>query len=862
LEEVRTSGETDDDSDNEDQRTSLSSLSSTASKEGEERTVESMDSQDFLNQHNDFCDVCNEGGDLLCCTTCSLVFHLKCVRPTLEKLPTGDWSCPHCIISGLAVVVQGKEEKQALKKNSKAWKAAAAGVRQMGRLRKAARSKKEADDKNDSEADDGSEEDKANMDDRKHSSSEETEFHRNTASEADETKKSAEKPKKNMELFKIRDSFSPSLKVENNNASVRVKRPRKPVTLYDPQNCPASEWQSDEQVDRLLKSEPSKQEEEKSGDDDLESVASVLKRKRKSGDAEGSNISESENDDDDSATKWCKFCKDDSNIPLCVFCACRVCFGKHDKAKTLLCDKCDEEYHSYCLDPPLASIPKGSKKWFCPSCDTTESSPKQHKTRRTSAPMSTPKASGTPTSTAFSEKGSSTGRPRGRPPKNSPSNTTPTPRKRGRPPKSASSTPSTLNPTPRKRGRPPKNLTPTDDSKKRASSPDALVDTSSHKKARATITSVETKSPASSTENDGGSGKKSRSGRMLKRSSFHDERDEGEQHLRSSRAFYENALSTETVSTTSRDAEPGESKNSDDTDPPKAAQDTETPPAVPNNTVASTPAVEEEAKPDQPMAGKSQLPPPPPVITAAAAISKDGNNLPSTDVRPPGPPSISKQSPITIPTSAPTLVMPKEEKDVLTNTALPVKIEKLASLPSSLPQGPPARPNQGRPLTSAATAIPVQKGSEEKLAIPAAPLVAAVKKVAAPSAATNINAPALAAAAMKSATAAGETEDEKSGAQAKVPRRKPGARECMQISRRFGVRVIPERYMDTLLDYCTRGKVEHLIRMRERLDEHSRFLESQLGGLEALVREKGESDAVVPPLPDRPDNKPHPSPAR
>ena len=34
---------------------------------------------------------------------------------------------------------------------------------------------------------------------------------------------------------------------------------------------------------------------------------------------------------------------------------------------------------------------------------------------------------------------------------------------------------------------------------------------------------------------------------------------------------------------------------------------------------------------------------------------------------------------------------------------------------------------------------------------------------------------------------------------AKVPRRKPGARECMQISRRFGVNVIPQKYMDILM---------------------------------------------------------------
>ena len=40
--------------------------------------------------------------------------------------------------------------------------------------------------------------------------------------------------------------------------------------------------------------------------------------------------------------------------------------------------------------------------------------------------------------------------------------------------------------------------------------------------------------------------------------------------------------------------------------------------------------------------------------------------------------------------------------------------------------------------------------------------------------------------------------------------------------------------------------MDHLIRMRERLDEHSRFLEAQLAGLEALVKKNGEWDGKVP----------------
>ncbi len=47
-------------------------------------------------EHNEICDVCDTGGDLICCDTCNLVFHLKCLR--LENVPKGKWSCDHCIV--------------------------------------------------------------------------------------------------------------------------------------------------------------------------------------------------------------------------------------------------------------------------------------------------------------------------------------------------------------------------------------------------------------------------------------------------------------------------------------------------------------------------------------------------------------------------------------------------------------------------------------------------------------------------------------------------------------------------------------------------------------------------------------------
>ncbi|ONK78997.1 uncharacterized protein A4U43_C01F1810 [Asparagus officinalis] len=45
---------------------------------------------------------------------------------------------------------------------------------------------------------------------------------------------------------------------------------------------------------------------------------------------------------------------------------CKVCGIDKDDTSVLLCDKCDSEYHRYCLNPPLARIPDGD--WFCPSC--------------------------------------------------------------------------------------------------------------------------------------------------------------------------------------------------------------------------------------------------------------------------------------------------------------------------------------------------------------------------------------------------------------------------------------------------------------------------------------------------------------
>jgi len=45
---------------------------------------------------------------------------------------------------------------------------------------------------------------------------------------------------------------------------------------------------------------------------------------------------------------------------------CLACGKDDDHNNLMYCDMCDNEYHYYCLDPPLNSVPKGD--WFCNAC--------------------------------------------------------------------------------------------------------------------------------------------------------------------------------------------------------------------------------------------------------------------------------------------------------------------------------------------------------------------------------------------------------------------------------------------------------------------------------------------------------------
>ncbi|XP_069759397.1 lysine-specific demethylase 5A isoform X3 [Narcine bancroftii] len=45
---------------------------------------------------------------------------------------------------------------------------------------------------------------------------------------------------------------------------------------------------------------------------------------------------------------------------------CLVCARGDDEDRLLLCDGCDDSYHTFCLIPPLLDVPKGD--WRCPKC--------------------------------------------------------------------------------------------------------------------------------------------------------------------------------------------------------------------------------------------------------------------------------------------------------------------------------------------------------------------------------------------------------------------------------------------------------------------------------------------------------------
>ncbi|GAB6031265.1 choline dehydrogenase 5 [Chamberlinius hualienensis] len=55
----------------------------------------------YETDHQDYCEVCQQGGEIILCDTCPRAYHLVCLDPELEDAPEGKWSCPHCEGEGI-----------------------------------------------------------------------------------------------------------------------------------------------------------------------------------------------------------------------------------------------------------------------------------------------------------------------------------------------------------------------------------------------------------------------------------------------------------------------------------------------------------------------------------------------------------------------------------------------------------------------------------------------------------------------------------------------------------------------------------------------------------------------------------------
>uniref|UniRef100_A0A663FC47 Chromodomain helicase DNA binding protein 3 n=1 Tax=Aquila chrysaetos chrysaetos TaxID=223781 RepID=A0A663FC47_AQUCH len=69
-------------------------------KKGECPQVSPEEGDGYETDHQDYCEVCQQGGEIILCDTCPRAYHLVCLDPELDRAPEGRWSCPHCVSCG------------------------------------------------------------------------------------------------------------------------------------------------------------------------------------------------------------------------------------------------------------------------------------------------------------------------------------------------------------------------------------------------------------------------------------------------------------------------------------------------------------------------------------------------------------------------------------------------------------------------------------------------------------------------------------------------------------------------------------------------------------------------------------------
>ncbi|XP_028325526.1 chromodomain-helicase-DNA-binding protein 4 isoform X2 [Gouania willdenowi] len=70
-------------------------------KGAKKKKKETEDGDGYETDHQDYCEVCQQGGEIILCDTCPRAYHMVCLDPDMEKAPEGKWSCPHCEKEGI-----------------------------------------------------------------------------------------------------------------------------------------------------------------------------------------------------------------------------------------------------------------------------------------------------------------------------------------------------------------------------------------------------------------------------------------------------------------------------------------------------------------------------------------------------------------------------------------------------------------------------------------------------------------------------------------------------------------------------------------------------------------------------------------
>merc|ERR1712039_62352 len=62
-------------------------------------------------EHQEYCEVCGQGGEIILCDYCPKAYHLVCLDPELDEPPEGKWACPSCEKNGPPVAEADEDDE-------------------------------------------------------------------------------------------------------------------------------------------------------------------------------------------------------------------------------------------------------------------------------------------------------------------------------------------------------------------------------------------------------------------------------------------------------------------------------------------------------------------------------------------------------------------------------------------------------------------------------------------------------------------------------------------------------------------------------------------------------------------------------